>query len=310
MQRSNLAWVLLTLKALGIDNLIGFDFVSPPPRASLVRALELLYSLGALDDDCRLTSPIGATMAEFPVEPRLTRVLLAAGELGCSEEMLSIAACVSVQNVYHQPRGMRSAADAAHKKFAVAEGDHLTLLNIYNSFVLAQKNPNWCHDLFLNHRALSRAVEIRGQLRRYCRQFSIPLKSCENSAQAHVLIRKAIVAGFFANAAQLQPSGAYKPVRGGFSADDELHLHPTSVLSRSAPEWVVYHEVVLTSQKFMRDVTVVEPMWLCEIAPHFYEHKSTYVAAPPASSSSGIEKKEEAVDDAPPIKQRKLGGWV
>ena len=100
---------------------------------------------------------------------------MAAGELGCADAVLSIAAMLSVQNVFHLPKGARSAADTARRQFAVREGDHLTALNIYNSFLSNQKNPAWCYDNYLNHRALNRAVEIRKQLVRYCRQFGVPI---------------------------------------------------------------------------------------------------------------------------------------
>ena len=88
-------------------------------------------------------------------------------------------------------------------KFAVKEGDHLTLLNVYNSFLLNKKSSQWCNAHFLNYRALKRANEIRKQLRRYCLRFDIEIESCEDPEN----IRKAIVSGFFPNAAQLQSSG-------------------------------------------------------------------------------------------------------
>jgi ATP-dependent RNA helicase DDX35 len=300
-----------------------------------VYSLEFRFSLGAIDEHCKLTQPIGATLAEFPVEPRVARMLIAAGELGCSEEVLSIAALLAVQNVFHAPKGeRRGAADAARRKFAVAEGDHLTLLNVYNSFVANQRNAAWCNDMFLNRRALARAVEIRAQLRRYCRQFAIPLVSCADgdsaaAASAPVKIRKAVVSGFFANAAQLQPGGYYRAVRGGAG---QLHLHPSSVLMQAMPDWIVFHEVVTTAKHFIHDASAMEPMWLCELAPQFYEFKSNFVQAPTAPRGStaaaaaaaaaaiGAESVEAASGafagaasgsgQPPPSKQRRLGGWV
>lgn len=75
IQRSNLAPVLLQLKALGIDNVVRFDFITPPPSELMVRALELLYSLGALDDYARLTKPLGLRMAEMPVDPMTAKIV-------------------------------------------------------------------------------------------------------------------------------------------------------------------------------------------------------------------------------------------
>jgi HrpA-like RNA helicase len=125
-------------------------------------------------------------------------------------------------------------------------------------------------------RCHSGAIDIRKQLRRYCKQFNIPMVECRDADLA-VKIRKAIICGFFANAAQMQAAGHYRTVRG----NQELHIHPNSILHRENPMWVVYHEVVLTTKKYMREVTAIEPMWLCDLAPHFYEFKSGY------STSSG-----------------------
>jgi len=71
------------------------------------------------------------------------------------------------------------------------------------------------------------------------------------------------------NAAQLQKNGKYKSVLG----TQEFQIHPSSVLWHSADAWVVFHEVLQTSEKFMREVTVIEPLWLYQIAPHFYEYR-------------------------------------
>lgn len=85
MQRSDLSWVVLLLKALGIEDILHFEFLSPPSAETMIRALELLYALGALDDSCRLTEPLGMTMAEFPVEPCVAKFLISAWDFDCVE---------------------------------------------------------------------------------------------------------------------------------------------------------------------------------------------------------------------------------
>lgn len=86
--------------------------------------------MGALDDDAKLTNPIGTTMAEFPVDPLMAKVLLSSGETyNCSEEMMTLMALLSVQSIYSYTNENRSHADMKRRKFAVYEGDHLTLLN-------------------------------------------------------------------------------------------------------------------------------------------------------------------------------------
>ena len=97
IQRSNLSAMVLQLKALGIENVLRFDFMTSPPAEMMSKALELLYSLGALDDHSRLTIPLGMRLAEFPLDPLLGKILLDSGKFGCSHEMLTIAAMVSVE---------------------------------------------------------------------------------------------------------------------------------------------------------------------------------------------------------------------
>lgn len=128
IQRTDLAPVVLSLKTLGIDNVLRFEYLSPPPAESMIRALELLFSLQALDEYGRLTTPLGHRMAEVPLAPSMARMLLGAQRWGCAEEVLSIAAMCSVQGHWVQAEGDKR-MEHERRKFTVEEGDHLTLLN-------------------------------------------------------------------------------------------------------------------------------------------------------------------------------------
>ncbi|KAG9332603.1 hypothetical protein JZ751_014701 [Albula glossodonta] len=265
MQRTNLAPVILQLKALGIDNVLRFSFLSPPPAQSMVQALELLYALGGLDQYGRLTDPVGVRMAEFPLGPMFAKMLLESGNFGCSKEIVTIAAMMQIQNIFIVPPNQKKAAAKEHRKFAVVEGDHLTMLNVYESFIKHQKSSQWCQEHFLNYKGLLRAVTVREQLRRLMNKFKVPRTSSEGDPDA---ILRCIVSGFFANAARMHHSGSYRTLRD----DRELHIHPNSVLfGEKPPKWVVFNEVVQTAKYYMRDVTAVESSWLVELAPHFYK---------------------------------------
>ena len=267
MQRSNLAGVILQMKALGIDNVLRFPFLSPPPAKSMVRGLELLYALGAIDDDSKLTDPLGVQIAEFPLDPMMAKMLLNSGRMECSHEIVTIAAMLQVQNVFVSPPNKRRASQRARLHFSVKEGDHLTLFNVYLAFQRQKKSSQWCAQNFLNFRSLSRAVEIRGQLVKYLRRFGVPLVSCDGDSDN---ILRCIVSGYFANAARLGLDGHYRTIRDG----QVLDIHPSSVLYvENHPTYVVFNEVLLTSAKFMRDVTGIEAEWLSELAPHFYDFK-------------------------------------
>lgn len=265
MQRSNLAPVILQLKALGIDNVLRFSFLSPPPAQTMVQALELLYALGGVDSYGRLTQPLGLRMAEFPLSPMFAKMLLESGGCGCSKEITTIAAMMQIQNILQLPANQKKAAAREHRKFAVVEGDHLTMLNIYEAFLKHQKSSQWCHQHFLNYKGLLRATTIREQLRRLLTKFKVPWTSSEGDPD---VILRCIVLGFFANAARIHHSGSYRTLRD----DRELHIHPNSVLyGEKPPKWVIFNEVVQTSKYYMRDVTAVESSWLVELAPHFYK---------------------------------------
>lgn len=265
MQRSDLAPVILQLKALGIINILKFHFLSPPPAQNMIRGLELLFALGAIDEDCNLTSPLGLQMAEFPLTPMFSKMLLESGKYGCSEEVITVAAMTQIQNVFVTPSGQKSSAARARRKFSVEEGDHITLINVYNAFIKYNKSSKWCHEYFLNYKGLCRAVEIRHQLSRILKKFNVPLVSCQENVDD---LRRCITAGFFANAAKFHYTGTYRTVRD----DHPLHIHPTSVLStENPPQWVVFNEVIQTNKEYMRDVTVIKPEWLCELAPHFFQ---------------------------------------
>lgn len=131
-----------------------------------MRALELLNYLGALDDDGNLT-PIGTIMAEFPLDPQLSKMVVASPRFNCSNEILSIAATLSVPQVFVRPREAARAADEAKARFAHVDGDHLTLLNAYHAYKQHNGDADWCYQNFLNARALKSADNVRGQLVRW-----------------------------------------------------------------------------------------------------------------------------------------------
>ena len=284
IQRSNLAPTILQLKALGIDNIARFDFITPPPAELIIRALELLYSLGALDDYAKLTKPLGTRMAELALEPMLAKCLLSAPAFNCLSEMLSIAAMTSLQGNVWFSHDLKKAEESARRKFAVEEGDHLTLLNVYNAFVTkGRKDAKWCQQHYLNFKSMSRAVSIRNQLRRYLERFgidvseSLPSNSLSSSEVLRVggrskeeSIRRCLTSGYFAHAARMMPDGTFRTVDGG----TVLYAHPSSLMFNRKADWVVFTEVMETGDKvFIRDVTKIEKGWLVEYAPEFYRVK-------------------------------------
>ena len=133
IQRTNLGNVVLLLKSLGINHLIDFDFMDPPPAETLMRSLEQLYALGALNDQGELTK-MGRRMAEFPLDPMMAKALLASEQYSCSDEVVSIMAMLQVQNsIFYRPKDKGVHADKARQSFFDPSGDHVTLLKVWNA---------------------------------------------------------------------------------------------------------------------------------------------------------------------------------
>jgi ATP-dependent RNA helicase DDX35 len=273
IQRSNLAPFVLQLKALGIDNVVRFDYLTPPPAELLSKATELLYSLGALDEYAKLTRPLGMRMAELAVEPMMAKTLLSAPSFGCLNEMLTIAAMTSLGGtIWIQRDGEKKEMESHRRRFAAEEGDHLTLLNVYQTFVTkGKREARFCHDNHLNFKAMSRAVSIRAQLRRFLERFGIAVDETtpKTTPPDHgEKIRRCLTSGYFAHAAKMQPDGSFRNVEGG----TVLHAHPSSLMFNRNADWVIFHEVMETGNKtFIRDLTKIEKGWLLEYAPDFYQ---------------------------------------
>lgn len=269
IQRTNLASVVLQLKALGVADVVGFDFMDPPPRAALLRSLELLLALGALDARGDLTQPVGAQLARLPVEPMYGKVLLASGEMGCSVEAVAVVAMVSTDVVFHLPRGKREEAVEAHQQFRCREGDHLTLLAVFRAYSdvsrKGHERSHWCRAHFVNPRAMRKAMDIHSQLKEHLQALGIPLVSCGEDTR---VLRRALVAGLFPHAARRQLDGSYKVIASG----QAVAIHPSSVLraQNAKPECIVFNELVRTTRQYARDAVVVEPSWLPELAPAYF----------------------------------------
>ncbi|XP_049934854.1 pre-mRNA-splicing factor ATP-dependent RNA helicase DEAH1-like isoform X2 [Nymphaea colorata] len=267
IQRTNLANVALMLKKMGINDLINFNFMDSPPLEALVKALEQLFALDALNSRGELTKT-GSRMAELPLDPMLSKMIVASDKYKCSEEIISIAAMLSVGNsIFYCPKDKQVHADTARMNFHVGNvGDHIALLKVYNSWKETNFSTQWCYENYIQVRSMKRARDIRDQLQGLLERVEIELTSNPNVLDP---IKKAITSGFFLNSAKLQKFGVYRTVKNTQTA----LIHPTSGLAQVLPRWVIYHELVLTTKEYMRQVTEVKPEWLVEIAPHYYQLK-------------------------------------
>ena len=278
IQRQNLSNTILMLKAMGINDLLHFDFMDPPPTNTMLTALEELYALSALDDEGLLTR-LGRRMADFPMEPALAKSLIMSVDLGCSDEMLSIVAMISaVQTVFHRPKDKQQQADQKKAKFHDPAGDHLTLLNVYNAWKQGRMSDPWCFENFIQPRSMKRAEDVRKQLVQIIERHRLRIVSCGRDT---VRVRQALCSGFFRNSARKDPQEGYKTLVEG----TPVYMHPSSALFGKAAEHVIYHSLVETTKEYMHNVTAIEPKWLVEAAPTFFKV---------AGKEGGLSKRKKA----------------
>jgi pre-mRNA-splicing factor ATP-dependent RNA helicase DHX16 len=271
IQRTNLMSVVLMLKSLGINDLIHFDFIDPPPAENLIRALEQLYALGALNNDGDLTK-LGRRMAEFPIDPCLAKAVISSQHYKCVDQVLSIAAMLSVgSSIFYRPKEKQVHADNARNSFFRPGGDHFTLLTVFNIWKDCNYSMHWCYENFIQARSMRRARDIKEQLVALCDRVEIDYTDEALSVtndMTSVNIRKAMASGYFYNCAKLAKDGTYRTVKNMHT----VHIHPNSSLFKDTPRWVVYHELVFTTKEYMREIFEIAPEWLMEVAPHYYKN--------------------------------------
>eukprot|EP00934_Nitzschia_sp_Nitz4_P001506 Nitzschia sp. Nitz4//scaffold114_size70088//5036//7183//NITZ4_005967-RA/size70088-processed-gene-0.30-mRNA-1//-1//CDS//3329533393//1506//frame0 len=268
--RSQMSSVVLTLKKLGIDNLVEFDFMDPPAAETMMRALESLNYLGALDDEGEMTE-LGYQMSELPLDPQLAKLILSSPDFKCSAEIVAIVAALSVPQIFLRPREAAKAADEAKALFQNPLSDHLTLLRAFTEYEMVpdKDRKQWCWDHFINHRSMVSAMNVRNQLLGIMKRLDVPVISSDlkgDGSFASTDIRKALTAGMFMQTAFRQRDGKYLTIK-----DNQIvFIHPSSVVSNQ-PEWVIFEEFALTTKNYMRTVTVSNVDWLVEMAPHYFD---------------------------------------
>ncbi|OUT23658.1 hypothetical protein CAS74_000015 [Pichia kudriavzevii] len=236
-------------------NLGKFPFVDSPSKEALETSQYDLWTIGALNNFGELTE-LGKKITRYPIDPMLSKMLIISKEYSCSAEILRIVSMLSVPPVFNTPKrdsNLTQKATQARENFQIEGSDHLTLLNIFNQFENARNKEKWCTKNFLNFKSLRQAYEIHSQLK----QLTGDIRS-NNNWNA---IRECICASYFPNAAEFFKHGQYKHCRLGL----EMYIHPTSVFFGlgDVPRFVVFHELVMTSQKQqIHYLTSVEADWL------------------------------------------------
>jgi pre-mRNA-splicing factor ATP-dependent RNA helicase DHX16 len=238
------------------------------PSDALIRALEQLYALGALNDRGELTK-LGRRMAEFPLEPMLSKAVIASEKYQCASEVLSSVSMLSLgASVFYRPKEKVIMADTARMNFARGGGgDHIALLRCYREWASTDYSDGWCFENFVQVKSMRRARDIREQLEGLCDR--VEIDHTESRPDDINSVLKAITSGFFYNVAKFGRTGDYQTVK----QQRTVYIHPSSVLAKDEqpPPWLVFFELAFTTKEFMRQVAPIDPAWLIEIAPHYYQ---------------------------------------
>ncbi|XP_057291109.1 pre-mRNA-splicing factor ATP-dependent RNA helicase PRP16-like [Hydractinia symbiolongicarpus] len=283
IQRTNLANVVLLLKSLNVEDLLEFHFMDPPPQDNILQSMYQLWILGAIDNTGALTK-MGRKMVEFPLDPALSKMMIVASEMDCCDEVLTIVSMLSVPSIFSRPRGREEDSDAAREKFQVPESDHLSYLHVYQQWKSNGYSSTWCKEHFIHPKAMKKVREVRAQLKDIAKALKMPIKSCGFD---HDVVRKTICSAYFHQAARLKGVGEYANCRTGMPCN----LHPSSALYGMgySPDYVVYHELIMTSREFMQCVTAVDGHWLAELGPMFFSVKE--------SGLSRTEKRQQELEE-------------
>ena len=289
IQRTNLASVILRTINLRLGRLDEFPFIDPPRPTTVregYRTLEELQAIERVDGssetdfDVRLTET-GRRMAMLPVEPRISRMILAAIEEQAVPEVLVIASALEIQDPRERPVEHQQAADEAHAEFVHEDSDFLTLLNLWDAWhdrrklLSGSQLRKWCRSSFLSWLRMREWVDIHRQLKDLLHESGD--KTLKQAAAFHPVkdrrgdvaaIHRSILAGLLTNVGYRSAEREYTG-----AGNSRLTLWPGSTLARKSPRWFVAAELVETSQRFARVLGRVQPEWVERVGEHLLVHE-------------------------------------
>jgi ATP-dependent helicase HrpA len=271
--RSNLAEVILRMLALNLGHPAKFPFVDKPTARMIEDGFETLVELGTVRKhglDYHLTDR-GRRMAQIPLDPRLSRMLIEAVTENCLREVAVVASALSIRDPRERPPEKAAQADASHAPFREPDSDFLTLLNIWNRFhgdwqglpSTAQKR-RFCHEHFLSFPRMREWAYIHDQILEILREQKFPAGRTQPVPMSKPLygaIHRSVSAGLLSHVAVLKEGKMYTAARGR-----EAMLFPGSSLFAKPPGWIVAAEIVQTGRLYVRTAARIEPGWLEALA--------------------------------------------
>ncbi len=263
IQRMSLSKAVLIMESMGISDVEHFDLIDPPGFQAFREAYQTLIIIGANDFRTKKITELGRKMAELPLEPCISRMLIEAEKYRCVKSIAAFAAFQSVPHVFMRPRGKEESADHAHQQLMHPKSDALTLITVWNKYIANGRKQDWCYKHFLNSHALEEVELIYSQLLDILEQNNVSLTSTMNED----VIMKCVVSGLVFNLIEHDSRWEY---RGIFQGMDKIGLHPSSSLYRLMPRFAVATSLVRTTKLYARCCTAAPVEWLAEFLPQLF----------------------------------------
>ncbi|XP_073521699.1 probable ATP-dependent RNA helicase DHX40 isoform X3 [Phyllobates terribilis] len=276
IKRTSLASVILTLKCLEVNDVIRFPYLDPPEERFILEALRKLYQCSAIDRSGNVTD-LGRFIIEFPLSPNLACALIKATSLGCEDVLLPVAAMLSVEHVFIQSAvtQKQKEVEESHKTISEMAGgnnDFATLFLIFEHCKSSDNPVSWCHKHAVHWRAVKSAFSVEKQLR----DISAKLKQLKNfpmrksDIPKNEILQRCLCAGFFSNVARKSIGRTFCTMDGNGSM---VHIHPSSVLfgQEAHLEWILFHNVMVTSKIFVRTVCPIRYEWVKDLLPKLHD---------------------------------------
>ena len=257
--RTDLSEVVLRMAELGITDFQNFDFISPPGIEGIIGAVDTLNMLKALDSDNTLSS-IGKLMVEFPLEPRISRIIIEAimKYPNVLEEALIAAAFLSANSPFLLPQGEEMEARKAHHNFRDMQGDFVSYLNIFKGYTSSPDKEKFCKKNYLDDRVMAEIENINVQLKDIVSKMNIPIMGGGNKGDYLCCIASGMI--------QFVCIRTGKNTYRSLTAD-KICIHPGSVLFRQDPLFIVAGEIVRTSRMYAMSVSPLTKSLLHQISP-------------------------------------------
>ncbi|MFC7376265.1 ATP-dependent RNA helicase HrpA [Brachybacterium sp. GCM10030267] len=270
--RTSLASVVLLMTSLGLGDVESFPFVEPPASRAITDGVRLLDELGALEaapdqPGGRQLTSVGRTLARFPLDPRMARMLIEAHRLGALREVLIIVAALSIQDPRERPLGQEQQAKEKHKRFEDETSDFLAFLNLWNHLQARRKELSgsaFRREVRAEHLHYLRIREwwdLHSQLRDMAKDVDLSANDNDASPQA---IHQSLLAGLLSHVGlHDERTREYSGARGA-----KFAVWPGSALAKKRPDYVMVAELVETSRLWGRTAARIDPAWAEETGAH------------------------------------------